>query len=238
MTIFIGFDLETTGVKPHKDRPVQACLAYTTDQDKSKYVILNTYVNPLMQIDKGASDVHGITADKVMTAPLYTVIAWQINLIVKTMKEMDKTYLVTMNGQAFDVPMIDQCNGGNPVFEGIDHIDVFTIANRYFPDLKSRKLGDLYKVFIGKELEGAHDATVDVMATLDVMEAMRKKLTMSYEDLSQQLKKPTPFSVMPFGKHKGKLIDEVPRSWAVWMNKQEGSMSPDLRATIDYILEK
>ena len=163
----------------------------------------------------------------------YAVIAYTIKQLVETIGSED-SILVTMNGKSFDQPIIDRCLG-NPVFEGMKHFDVYQAACRYYPDMKSRKLGDLYRHFFKTELANAHDAAVDVSATMDVAEVMKKQSHLKWDELIADLDVPKPYSIMPFGKYAGLTADELPRSWATYMNKIE-ELSPDLRATVDYVL--
>jgi uncharacterized protein (DUF3820 family) len=89
-------------------------------------------------------------------------------------------------------------------------------------------------------LEGAHDAAADVIGTLDLLDAMRKKSAMTLERLVEEQNKAKPYAIIPFGKYAGQLISDVPRSWASWMaNKaaEEGNpLDCDLQATVDTIL--
>ena len=227
----LGFDLETTGVNTQTDKPVQIGLVVQEAENSGHRGLMNCLCNPLMPIYKDASDVHGITDADVVSAPDYVIGAWTLKMVVEAVKpEM----LITMNGKSFDIPMIDNCLGES-VFGDIPHYDVLQMAFRYFPALKSRKLSDLYAYFFNETLSGAHDAVVDIVGSMRVFDAMRAKIGMSYSDLLTELNTPKPYTVMPFGKYAGCTIDEMPVGWAKFMAKQ-GQLSPDLQATVDYIL--
>jgi DNA polymerase-3 subunit epsilon len=229
--ILLGYDLETTGTSVAHDRPVQISLVSFDPSTSGTRVLLNALCNPCKAIDPKASEVHGITAERLANMPDYAIALWQVALMVDALKP---DALVTMNGKTFDVPMTANLLGVDP-FAGLMHFDILQIAFRYYPELKSRKLSALHQHFLNESLEGAHDATADVIGSLRVFEAMRRHLTMPYEKLHEELAQPKPYSVIPFGKYAGCLIDEVPRSWAVFMNKQ-GDLSADLQATVDAIL--
>ena len=78
------FDLETTGVNVVSDRIVEiAILKLLPNGNREGKTWL---VNPGMPIPKGASDVHGITDDKVADAPLFSQLA---NEIYNYIKECD-----------------------------------------------------------------------------------------------------------------------------------------------------
>jgi DNA polymerase III epsilon subunit-like protein len=235
----IGFDLESTGISVTKDKPVQACLVLR--QPGVNRVLMNTLVNPCMPIHPEATKVHHISDHHVRSMPDYAMVAWQIKLLVESLGPVT---LVTFNGNSFDVPMINNCLG-EPVFK-VGHIDVLRFARHHFPEVRGNRskggktLGELYEIFCGRPLEGAHDAAADVIGTLDVLEAMRKKSAMTVERLVEEQAKAKPYAVMPIGKHAGQLISDVPRSWAQWMvNNARENASPldcDLQATVDAIL--
>ena len=235
----LGLDLESTGINTAKDRPVQACMVLRnagTDR-----VLLNTLVNPCMLIPQGATNVHHISDLHVKSMPDYIFVAWQMKLIAENIGPFT---LVTFNGNRFDVPMINNCLG-EPVFKA-GHIDVLRFARHHFPEVRGTRskggqtLGELYEIFCGRPLEGAHDAAADVIGTLYLLDAMRKKAGMPVERLVEEQNKAKPYAVIPFGKHSGKMLTEVPKSWAQWMaNKaaEEGNpLDCDLQATVDAIL--
>jgi len=236
---YCGFDLETTGISTKADRPVQACLVLR--QAGVDRVLMNALVNPCKPIDPRASQVHHITQAHVHNMPDFAMIAWQIKLIAASLGPFT---LVTFNGNSFDIPMINNCLG-EPVFN-VGHIDVLRFARHHFPTVKGTRskggqtLGELYEIFCGKPLEGAHDAAADVIGTLDLLDAMRKKSAMTVERLIEEQNKAKPYAVIPFGKYAGQLVSDVPRSWAKWLVDkalEEGNpLDGDLQATVDLVL--
>jgi DNA polymerase III epsilon subunit-like protein len=236
----VGFDLETTGTDL-TDKPVQICLILrdgTTDR-----ILVNELVDPRMPIAPGAMEVHGITEAMVSEiTPDYVMAAWKLSLLAQALKAGgDPPILVTFNGRSFDVPMINRCLGAE-VFEGFAHVDVMQFARRHFPLVKGnlskggKTLSDLYLHFIGKPIEHAHNAVYDVMATLDLLDAMRKKAGMTMQALVEDQKEYKRYAIMPIGKYIGYAIDDVPISWANFMNDKD--LDGDLRATVDYILAR
>ena len=227
----VGFDLETTGANKQLDRPVQLSLVHSVDG--AHRIVFNTRLNPMRPIAPEASRVHGIYDRDVSGMPDYAIGLWTMAVSLEKLKP---DYLVTMNGKGFDLPMTKACLGFDP-FEGMGHFDILQMAFRYFPHLERRKLSDLYAHFVGEDLTGAHDATVDVVASLKVFTKMKAQIGMSTDALLAELNTPKPYSVIPFGKYAGTLIDEMPVGWAKFM-KRSDDLSPDLEATVDYILSK
>lgn len=147
----IVFDLETTGTDTTKDRIVQICVK---DGDK----ITTRIVNPEMPIPKESSEIHGITDEMVKDAPTFRQIAKSLYAL------MNGRDLLTFNGNAFDVPMLinefARCGIDFDV-SGVQLIDASNIYRRLNP----RDLSSAYKQYTGLELDGAHNAENDVLAT-------------------------------------------------------------------------
>ena len=226
----IGMDLETTSADPDTAVPVQICMVLQTGT--SRRILVNGFANPMQQIHPDATKVHGISDAMVASAPDYAIAAWSSKLLVQSLQP---TYVTGYNILTFDLPIIDRCCGAQ-VFEGCLPVDVLNVVMRYFPTLESHKLGEVYRHFMGKELSGAHDASADVIGTLDVLNAILPKIQMSLSDLHADMAVAKPYSVMPIGKHKGKRLKDVPRSWANWMATNATGMRPDLKLTVDHIL--
>lgn len=236
MSNLLGFDLETTGVSVMTDKPVQACLVWR--QGGTDRVLMNTRVNPCMAIDPAATAIHGITQDQVRYAPDYSMVAWQLSLLVAEIAQQEAhSYLVTFNGNRFDIPLLNVCLG-QKAFNVLD-IDVLRFARHYFPDVRGTKggktLGELYHIFVGRPLEGAHDAAADVIATLDLLDAMQIRAQIDLDHLAEEQKQARPYRVMPIGKYTGVPVEEVPVSWAQFM-ATKSDLDPDLQATVDTIL--
>ena len=231
MTSYIGFDLETTGVDTKTDKPVQISLIQANDSGFTR-ILINTLCNPMMPIHPEAQKVHGISNEMVKNHPDYAIALWNTDLLAETVRTDE--VLITMNGKSFDVPMASNCLGA-PAFANFPHFDVYQAACRYFPDLKQRRLGALHQHFFNESLQGAHDATVDVLASIRIATEMSKQTGLRIEEMIEDLNVPKPYSIMPFGKYAGWMLDDLPKSWAKFMAKQ-GNMSEDLKATVDYVL--
>jgi DNA polymerase III epsilon subunit-like protein len=225
-----GFDLETTGTNPRQDRPVQASVIWR--DNGTDRTVMNTLINPLRPIPGEAAAVHHITDDMVRSAPDASMVAWQISLLYD---QLQPDFIVGFNSISFDETMLDACLG-TEVFPGRLHIDVLDVAYRYFPEAPGHKLGFLFKEMMGHDLEGAHDASTDVTATLDLLQVMLPKIGMTMAQLDLEMRTPKPWVIMPLGKHKGKLLEDVDPGWARWMRNNATDMRPDLLASVNRIL--
>jgi DNA polymerase III epsilon subunit-like protein len=169
----------------------------------------------------------------VQYTPDAAVAAWNVELLLGA---LDSAVVVSFNGETYDVPMLDQCLGRKMVLPG-PHLDVLSVAYRFFPGLPSYKLSSLYEQFFGFPPSGAHDATADAGFTLDLLKAIRVKIGMTVEQLVEEMAEPKAYSLFPFGKHKNCLLSEVPRSYGVWALRNFDSIRPDLKLSLELIAE-
>ncbi|MGB2245372.1 MAG: exonuclease domain-containing protein [Flavobacteriaceae bacterium] len=210
------FDLETTGVNVVSDRIVEiAILKLLPNGNREEKTWL---VNPGRPIPKEASEVHGITDEKVATAPFFKQLASEIYSYIK---ECD---LAGFNSDRFDIPLLaEEFMRAEVDFDLNRHktIDVQTI----FHKMEKRTLGAALKFYCDKELINAHSAMADTQATCDVLLAQLKR----YDDLENTTAFLSEFSsykrtvdvagfiiynendepTFSFGKHKGKTVDEI-----------------------------
>lgn len=210
------FDLETTGINITIDRIVEISIlkVYPNGNKESKTWL----VNPEMPIPAEVSAIHGITDDKVANEPTFKQLATEINNMIK---DAD---LAGFNSNRFDIPLLaEEMLRADMDFDMKSRlaIDVQTI----FHKMEQRTLSAAYKFYCDKNLENAHTAAADTLATYEVLEAQVER----YEDLENNAKFLAEFSsrkrfadfagfiafnkegqeVFSFGKHKGKLVTDV-----------------------------
>lgn len=210
------FDLETTGTDVAKDRIVEISILkiFPNGNRESKTWL----VNPEMPIPPHASAVHGITDEMVASEPTFKMLSRQIfNMI----KDSD---LAGYNSDRFDIPLLaEELLRAEVDFDMGSRVsvDVQTI----FFKMEQRTLSAAYKFYCGKELESAHTAEADVMATYEVLKAQIER----YDELENNIKSLSDFTsrkqvadfagfivyneqgeeIFTFGKHKGKKVEDV-----------------------------
>ena len=210
------FDLETTGVNITKDRIVEiSILKVNPDGSEQKKTWL---VNPEMPIPEVVIAVHGITNEKVANEPSFKELAKEINSWIKD------SDLGGFNSNRFDIPLLAE----EMLRAGIDFdmknrqsVDVQTI----FHKMEQRTLSAAFKFYCDKNLDDAHSAEADTMATYEVLKAQLDR----YNDLENDTafladfssrKKLADFAgfiaydkdgdeCFSFGKHKGKKVVEI-----------------------------
>lgn len=212
----VFFDLETTGVQVAKDRIVEISVfkVYPNGNKESKTWL----VNPTVPIPKETTAVHGITNEKVANEPTFKELA---NEIKQMMEGCD---LAGYNSNKFDIPLLAEEFLRVDVdfdFKKIKAVDVQNI----FHKLEKRTLTAAYKFYCKKDLENAHSAEADTLATYEILEAQIEK----YEELENNVSFLSDFSkrgvnvdmagfiimneenqeCFSFGKYKGKTVQNV-----------------------------
>jgi DNA polymerase-3 subunit epsilon len=212
----VFFDLETTGINIAKDRIVEISIlkVFPNGNKESKTWL----VNPEMKIPKETSEIHGITDDKVANEPTFRQLAKDVETLIKGCD------LAGFNSNRFDIPLLAE----EMLRVGID----FDMNNRVAIDVQvifhkkeQRTLSAGYKFYCDKELENAHSAEADTLATYEILLAQIDK----YEDLGTDVKSLSEYSshqkradfagflmfdeedheTFSFGKYKGRKVTDV-----------------------------
>ena len=168
------FDLETTGAKVGKDRIVEiAILRVDTNNQESQKV---WRINPEMEISPQAFKVHGISNKMIEKEPNF---AHYSNEIYQFIKGCD---LAGFNAIKFDIPiLVEELIRADIDFDfsQIRMIDSQIIYHKKEP----RNLSAALKFYCNKNLENAHSALDDTIATFEVFKAQLDK----YDDLEPNM---------------------------------------------------
>jgi DNA polymerase-3 subunit epsilon len=166
----IFFDTETTGLDVGVDRIVS--IAVTKIKPDGEIISKSYLINPMIQISKEASEIHGITNEMLVDKPKFSQLA-------KSMYEfMQDSYLAGYNNNYFDNQILQEeflrCGIEYPPYD-IVSVDACAIFKTY----EKRDLTSALKFYCNKDMENAHDATADTHATLEIFLGQIKK----YDDL-------------------------------------------------------
>ena len=231
----VFFDLETTGTNISSDRIVEISVVKvmpdgTIDGGAAK----TRRINPERPIPAEATAVHHITDDDVKDCPTFRQYA-------KSLKAyLEGCDFCGFNSNRFDLPMLaEEFLRVGFQLSDIDflrrakYVDVQNIYHKLMP----RTLVAAYKEYCNKDLEGAHSADADTMATYEVLCAQLDKHS---DDLKNNVDFLSEFSsrgktadfagrvayddngkeIFAFGKHKGRTVEEVFRedpSYYAWI---------------------
>ncbi len=156
----VVLDLEATGANVATDRIVEICLhKVNPDQSTETYT---KRINPEMPIPIEISEIHGIYDIDLMDEPNFKALSDEINEFLKGCD------LAGYNSNKFDVPMlVEEFYRCGKEFDMTDRrlVDVQNI----FHKMEERTLKAAYKFYCQKDLENAHSAEADTLATYDVL---------------------------------------------------------------------
>jgi len=158
----VFFDIEATGLNVVKDRIVQiALIKYTKDNPEPEELCLLINPGPVL-ISEEAYKVHGISSADVANKPTFDQVA------DKLWDFIGDADLSGYNSDRFDIPMLMEefarC-GKELDLDNRKTVDVQKIFYRMEP----RTLKAAYKLYCDKDIENAHDALADVLATVEVL---------------------------------------------------------------------
>ncbi len=226
----VFFDLETTGINISKDRIVEVSFLKVYPNGKEE---IKTYrINPEMHIPEESTAIHGITDEDVKDCPTFKQVA-------KTLADyLEGCDMAGFNSSRFDVPMLAE----EFLRAGVD----FDMNKRKFVDVQiifhrkeQRTLEAAYRFYCDKELDNAHSAEADAVATYEVLKSQLERYPDLVNDINALSKEFSSFNnnvdfagrivlnekgveVFNFGKHKGKAVAEVfekEPSYYAWMMK-------------------
>ena len=157
------FDLETTGVNISTDRIIEICIVRVSPPNET--VEVKTFrVNPGMPIPDQSSSIHGIYDKDVADKPPFADIALQVS---QFMKDCD---LGGFNSIRFDIPLLIE-----EFFRAGIEFDIskrkLIDSQRIFHLMEPRTLGAAYRFYCNKDLENAHSAEADTLATYHILKA-------------------------------------------------------------------
>lgn len=225
----VFFDLETTGLNISKDQIVEiSLLKVFPDQTE----VSKTYrVKPDVKISDEAFAIHGISNEDVINEPNFAQIGTEIALF------MQNCDIAGYNSNKFDLPLLMEeflRVDINFDLRGIRFIDVQNIFHKMEP----RTLSAAYKFYCNAELENAHQAEADTIATYNVLKGQldlyegqiyQDKKNGNSVTISNDVKMLSNFTsdnrsvdfaghivfdendieIFNFGKHKGKSVKEI-----------------------------
>jgi DNA polymerase-3 subunit epsilon len=176
-------------------------------------------INPTIPIPAEATAVHHITNEDVADCPTFKQVAANLK------KYIEGCDFCGFNSNRFDLPLLAE----ELIRAGVDvgflrnakYVDVQNI----FHKKEERTLVAAYRFYCGKELEDAHSASADTMATYEVLCSQLER----YDDLENSVEFLSEFSsrgksvdfagriiyddngveVFSFGKYKGLSVEEV-----------------------------
>lgn len=234
----VFFDLETTGLDVERDRIVEIGLVKLMPDGER--LTRARRINPGMPIPPEASAVHGITDADVADCPTFARIAKDLLVWLAGCD------LGGYNVERFDLPLLSaEFRRVQLAFPPENTLVVD--AYRIFAQREGRDLTSAYRFYCAKELQGAHSAEADILATVEVLQGQLER----YPDLPTDIKglhdvchpvDPNAVdaggrllwkngeAVISFGKHRGRSLREMSAQepgYLRWIIG--GDFAPDLK---------
>jgi DNA polymerase-3 subunit epsilon len=215
----IFYDTETTGTRPGKDRVVEIA-AYSPKSAAEEEASFCTLTNPECPIPQEAAAIHGISNEMVAGAP-------KIGEALRSFVDFCKgdVVLIAHNNDAFDKLFLEAefQRAGLEMPKWV-FIDSLKWARKYRSDLPRHTLQSLREVY-GIEANQAHRALDDCTVLYEVFSRMVDDL--SLDQILDLLSKSVKLDRMPFGKHAGKQLAEVPKDYVAWLAGSGALDKPD-----------
>ena len=216
MSKTIIFDTEATGIKD----PVLIEAAWVELESIKPFTVTNPFeqrYNPGKPITLGALATHHIMDEELVDCPP----AASFTL------PGDVDYLIGHNVD-FDWEVI-----GKP---DIKRICTLALARKLWPDLDSHNqsalLYQLERATARARLRNAHSALIDVGICATILDHICQQLGVkTIEDLYTESEKARTPTTMPFGKHKGMSLVDVPKDYKKWLLTQQ-DIDPFLRKAL------
>jgi exodeoxyribonuclease X len=216
------FDIETTG---HIDKKTGALpdvveAAWLELDEPPVCAVIDRFeqrYNPTKRINLGALATHHIHPDDLVDCPSHTNFALP-----------PTDYLIGHNVDGFDWIVI-----GKPP---VKLIDTLALARMAWPSLDSHTQSALLYYLKGKAarevLRSAHSALADVGICREILLALLNDLKVtSWQELHELSEHALVPVAMPFGKHAGVPLSQVPRDYVKWLLNQP-NIEPRLRAAL------
>jgi len=178
----IGFDTETTGVNPATARIVTAALVIRVPDTLTETT--TWLLDPGIEIPPETTAIHGVSTEHARNHGIPA--AEGLNQIAEALAEhLRNDAPVVVYNAAFDIPLLEaELNRhgldsladrvGHPHYPVLDPLVLDRWVDRYRRG--KRKLGDLVEHYgVSVDDDGLHNAHVDVLATLDVLEEMARR---------------------------------------------------------------
>ena len=224
-TNIVFFDTETTGANPATAKIVE--LGYVvTDANLNILNSWRTLVDPEMPIPADASGVHHITDDDVYDAPTVE----QISEACLAPLQRPGAILVAHNAP-FDLQVAAGLLGRD-----YKSIDTLQLAKRYIPDAPNHKLGTLMYYCGLTQRKNTHSAIEDCMICVDLLRHIMLVTNKSIDELITASNEPLVIRVMPFGKHKGMKMEDVPTDYLKWALREMNNLDANLRHTMEKLM--
>ena len=250
METIVIIDTETTGLDTDTCELVEVAALKLRGTFPGPLEVADAYwslVHPVGPVPPECSAVHHLTDADLEGAPTEAMVADHLRAFL-----VGVDVLVGHNICRYDAPILERFTGVNlPVL-----LDTLRLAHHAWPELE--QVGEATPSYglealrwrFGLEAEPAmglsgggdrwdpHAAPYDVATSRALLDHCVKELqsngmkATTYADLAAGSLKPYRVHVMPFGKHRGARLEDVPRDYIRWALGNMQDLDEDLRSSL------
>jgi DNA polymerase III subunit epsilon len=222
----IFYDTETTGVRPDRDRIIEIA-AYDPTREKTFEML----IKPGIPIPPDASAIHGITDSMVENSLTFKEVGVQFAEFCG-----EDAILIAHNNDTFDMLLLRNEGARHGViWPTWSFVDSLKWARRYRPDLPRHTLQFLREMY-GIAANNAHRALDDVIVLYKVFMEMTDDIEI--DEVFSLLNRPRDLQHMPFGKHQGVPLKNLPKDYLRWLGSSGAFEKPeneDLKRSLQMI---
>lgn len=226
---FVCIDCELTGLDAKLDRIIEvAVVGFDLNQN---YEMMESLINPLCPIPEVSIAIHHITPDMVQDKPT-------IDKVLPEVLKMVGDQIIIGHGVGFDIEVLALAAERASIpcsLRKNRFLDTLRMA-RYYGESPVNSLEQLRKHF-NIPMEGAHRAMSDVIVNIEVFKHLARRFKTT-EQLFEVLSKPIYMNTMPLGKHKGRLLKDVPLVYLEWVARKDKDFDQDLIFSVRTELKK
>ena len=215
-------DTETTGIKADDE----VCEVAWLEIDDQFNVVSEGYslINPGKPIHYAASAVNGITDEMVKDSPYLD------EFMEKSGDPLaGEDVVLICHNAPFDHRFL-----GKYMTEGSCTLCTLRCARILYPEAENHKQGTLAAMLgIVVPREKAHSADGDLYVLQQLLRRMCSDHDLDIHDLLEVQTRKRRIAKMPFGKHKGKDLSELPKEYVLWLLTKTENLDADLRASLE-----
>jgi exodeoxyribonuclease X len=222
---FVVVDTETTGVVPSVHRLVEvAALRFMRGRPLTAF---RTLLNPGTPIGAETSKIHHITDRHVREAPYWTDVRDEFVRFVGSS-------VVVAHNARFDFGFL-------PELRNSSWICTYRLARHLWPELPEHGNQYLrYALHLTDETEVVlpHSALDDAFVTgrlfmRECAQFVADGLGETLEDVRELTESPITVTHMPWGRHKGQPLSDIPQAYLEWYERQSSSNDPERKPDPD-----
>ena len=213
-------DTETTGISA-EDKVCE--MAYVEIDDAFNVVRSgNSLINPGIPINYAASAVNGITDVMVKDSPTLE------DYMLSEGSPLRGEVTLIAHNLDFDFRFLKAYTD-----DSVGKLCTLKCARVLYPDAANHKQGTLAAMLgIQVAREKAHSADGDLDVLLQLLQCLCRDAGTDLYGLLEVQRRPRPISKMPFGKHRGVPLKDLPANYIFWLLNKADNIDADLRTAL------